>query len=69
MGIKKNADASYNLGLGVSDANDYKGFAGQNEITIQLTADGATDKSMDALNYLKTFAINQAAAGLPTQML
>jgi hypothetical protein len=65
MGIKKNADASYNLGLGVSDANDYKGFAGQNEITIQLTADGATDKSMDALNYLKTFAINQAAAGLP----
>ena len=65
MGVYKNADASYVVGKGITDGSDYKGFDGQRQIVIQLTADGATDSAMDALNYLKTYAINNAGSGLP----
>ena len=65
MGVYKNADASYVVGKGITDGSDYKGFDGQKQIVIQLTADGATDSAMDALNYLKTYAINNAGSGLP----
>lgn len=65
MGTFKNADASYSVGMGISSGSAYKGFDGQKQIVVQLTADGATETAMDALNYLKTYAVNNSKLGLP----
>lgn len=45
--------------------NDYHGFNGKKDIIIQLTADGATADGLNALEYLKAYAIEQNAQGKP----
>ena len=39
--------------------NDYHGFNGKRDIIIQLTADGATTDGLNALEYLKAYAVEQ----------
>ena len=65
MGIAKKTDGRYVVGLGVSDANDYKGSASYRDIYIQLTADGATEESVEYLTYLKDYAIYHNGLGEP----
>ena len=43
----------------VESGNDYHGFNGKRDIIIQLTADGATTDGLNALEYLKAYAIEQ----------
>ncbi len=45
--------------------NEYKGYAGRREIVIQLTATGATQDSLDALEFLKSYAVYQNSVGKP----
>lgn len=65
MGIAKKTDGRYIVGIGVTDANDYKGSAAYRDIFIQLTESGASDKSLDYLNYLKDYAIYHNSLGEP----
>lgn len=39
--------------------NDYHGFNGKRDIIIQLTANGATADGLNALEYLKAYAVEQ----------
>ena len=43
----------------VESGNDYHGFNGKRDIIIQLTADGATADGLNALEYLKAYAVEQ----------
>ena len=45
--------------------NDYHGFNGKRDIIIQLTADGATTAGLNALEYLKAYAIEQNKQNKP----
>lgn len=65
MGINKTPDGRENVGLGYSNLNEYKGYAGRREIVIQLTADGATQDSLDALDFLKSYALYHNSVGEP----
>ena len=65
MGVNKTPDGRVNVGLGYSDLNQYKGYAGRREIVIQLTATGATQDSLDALEFLKSYALYNNSVGEP----
>lgn len=65
MGVNKTPDGRVNVGLGYSDLNQYKGYAGRREIVIQLTATGATQDSLDALEFLKSYAVYHNSVGEP----
>lgn len=65
MGVNKTPDGRVNVGLGYSDLNQYKGYAGRREIVIQLTATGATQDSLDALEFLKSYAVYRNSVGEP----
>lgn len=65
MGVNKTPDGRVNAGLGYSDLNQYKGYAGRREIVIQLTATGATQDSLDALEFLKSYALYHNSVGEP----
>lgn len=65
MGVNKTPDGRVNVGLGYSDLNQYKGYAGRREIVIQLTATGATQDSLDALEFLKSYAMYHNSVGEP----
>lgn len=45
--------------------NDYHGFNGKRDIIIQLTADGATTDGLNALEYLKAYAVEQNKQNKP----
>lgn len=49
----------------VESGNDYHGFNGKRDIIIQLTADGATADGLNALEYLKAYAIEQNKQNKP----
>lgn len=65
MGIAKKTDGRYVVGMGVTDANDYKGSASYRDIYIQLTADGATEESVEYLTFLKDYAVYHNGLGEP----
>ena len=65
MGVNKTPDGRVNVGLGYSDLNQYKGYAGRREIVIQLTETGATQDSLDALEFLKSYAVYHNSVGEP----
>ncbi len=65
MGIKREANGVWKVGGGVTDGNDYKGVADKKSLLIQLTADGATEESMDNLEYLKAYADYNYTLGQP----
>lgn len=65
MGVNKTPDGRVNAGLGYSDLNQYKGYAGRREIVIQLTETGATQDSLDALEFLKSYAVYHNSVGEP----
>lgn len=65
MGVNQTADGRVNVGLGYNDTNEYKGYAGRREIVIQLTANGATQDSLDALEFLKSYALYHNSVGEP----
>jgi len=65
MGVNQTADGRVNVGLGCNDINEYKGYAGRREIVIQLTANGATQDSLDALEFLKSYALYHNSVGEP----
>lgn len=65
MGIAKKTDGRYVVGVGVDNANDYKGSAAYRDIYIQLTSSGATAKSEEYLTFLKDYAVNANALGEP----
>lgn len=64
MAIKREAQGRVIVGE-VTPGNDYKGLAGQRNLYIQLTADGATEESIDALNYLMDYAVYNNSTGKP----
>ena len=49
----------------VESGNDYHGFNGKRDIIIQLTADGATADGLNALEYLKAYAVEQNRQNKP----
>ena len=49
----------------VESGNDYHGFNGKRDIIIQLTADGATTDGLNALEYLKAYAVEQNKQNKP----
>ena len=65
MGVNQKPDGRVNVGLGYNNLNEYKGYAGRREIVIQLTADGATQDSLDALEFLKSYALYNNSVGEP----
>lgn len=65
MGIAKKTDGRHVVGVGVDNANDYRGSAAYRDIYIQLTSSGATEKSEEYLNYLKDYAIHANSLGEP----
>lgn len=65
MGVNQKPDGQVKVGLGYSDLNEYKGYAGRREIVIQLTSDGATQDSLDALEFLKSYALYHNSVGEP----
>ena len=65
MGIAKKTDGRYVVGVGVDNANDYRGSAAYRDIYIQLTPSGATEKSEEYLTFLKDYAVNANALGEP----
>lgn len=65
MGVNQTPDGRVNVGLGYNDLNEYKGYAGRREIVIQLTANGATQDSLDALEFLKSYALYHNSVGEP----
>lgn len=65
MGIAKKTDGRYVVGLGVDNANEYKGSASYRDIYIQLTSSGATEKSEEYLTFLKDYGFHANAQGEP----
>ena len=65
MALYTTPDGRVVIGTGISDGNDYHGYNGKRDIVIQLTADGATDDGLNALEYLKAYAINAKAENKP----
>jgi hypothetical protein len=65
MGIAKKTDGRYVVGVGVDNANDYKGSAAYRDIYIQLTSSGATAKSEEYLTFLKDYGFHANASGEP----
>lgn len=65
MGLNKTADGRYIVGQGVENGNNYHGFNGKRDIVIQLTADGATADGLNALEYLKAYALNAKTENKP----
>ncbi len=65
MGVEKTADGRSLVGIGVADANNYKGFLSWRDIVIQLTSNGATAESVDRLNALRDYAIFHSGDGSP----
>lgn len=65
MGLNKTADGRYIVGQGVENGNNYHGFNGKRDIVIQLTADGATADGLNALEYLKAYAMNAKTENKP----
>lgn len=65
MGVNQTPDGRVNVGLGYNGTNEYKGYAGRREIVIQLTSDGATQDSLDALEFLKSYALYHNSVGEP----
>jgi len=65
MGVNQTPDGRVNVGLGYNGINEYKGYAGRREIVIQLTANGATQDSLDALDFLKSYALYHNSVGEP----
>lgn len=65
MGIAKKTDGRYVVGVGVENANEYKGSASYRDIYIQLTSSGATEQSEEYLNYLKDYAVYANSLGEP----
>ena len=65
MGLNKTADGRYIVGQGVENGNENHGFNGKRDIVIQLTADGATADGLNALEYLKAYAMNAKTENKP----
>ena len=65
MALYTTPDGRVVIGTGVTDGNDYHGYNGKRDIVIQLTADGATDDGLNALEYLKSYAENAKAENKP----
>lgn len=65
MGLNKTADGRYIVGQGVENGNENHGFNGKRDIVIQLTADGATADGLNALEYLKAYALNAKTENKP----
>ena len=57
MGYERTADGRINVGMGVTSADNYKGYADVRDIVIQLTEDGATQDGLNALEYIKAYAL------------
>jgi hypothetical protein len=64
MAIFTTADGRQIVGAAQA-GNEYKGYAGRREIVIQLTATGATQDSLDALEFLKSYAVYNNSVGEP----
>lgn len=65
MGISKKRDGRYVVGKGITDSNEYKGSAGWRDMVIQYTASGATEKSLEYLEYLRDYALYHSGKGEP----
>lgn len=65
MGIAKKTDGRYVVGVGVDNANDYRGSAAYRDIYIQLTSSGATAKSEEYLTFLKDYGFHANSLGEP----
>lgn len=65
MGVTKKPSGVNIIGLGAADLNEFKPVDQLKDLYIQLTADGATDESMDYLAYLKSYAEHNQSIGLP----
>ena len=64
MAIFTTADGRQIIGAAQA-GNENKGYAGRREIVIQLTETGATQDSLDALEFLKSYALHQNSVGEP----
>jgi hypothetical protein len=64
MAIFTTADGRQIVGAAQA-GNEYKGYAGRREIVIQLTETGATQDSLDALEFLKSYAVYNNSVGKP----
>lgn len=64
MAIYNTPDGRQVVGSTVA-GNDYHGFNGKRDIIIQLTADGATAGGLNALEYLKAYAVEQNKQNKP----
>lgn len=65
MGVTKKPSGVNIIGLGAADLNEFKPVDQLKDLYIQLTADGATEESMDYLAYLKSYAEHNQSIGLP----
>ena len=65
MGTAKKSDGRYVVGVGVENANEYNGSMAYRDIVIQLTEDGATEDSVNKLEYLRDYAEYHASIGEP----
>ena len=65
MGLTKKSDGRYVVGKGIADGNEYKGSAAWRDIVIQYSGDGATEKSLEYLTFLKDYALYHSAQGNP----
>ena len=65
MGVTKRPSGVNIIGLGAEDLNEFKPVDQLKDLYIQLTADGATEESMDYLAYLKSYAEHNQSIGLP----
>ncbi len=64
MAIYNTPDGRQVVGATVA-GNDYHGFNGKRDIIIQLTEDGATTDGLNALEYLKAYAVEQNRQNKP----
>lgn len=65
MGLTKKSDGRYVVGKGIADGNEYKGSAAWRDMVIQYSGDGATEKSLEYLTFLKDYALYHSAQGNP----
>lgn len=65
MGYERTADGRINVGMGVTSADNYNGYADVRDIVIQLTEDGATQDGLNALEYIKAYALAHKAEDKP----
>ena len=65
MGVTKKPSGVNIIGLGAADLNEFKPVDQLKDLYIQLTANGATNESMDYLAYLKSYAEHNQSIGLP----